>query len=335
MKRDIRQIHEVFAPHDPAHGIKGTPESYRKSIDQIAYTTDMTSSRDSRMARLPKLRRPLAAAAAVAVLATAGVGLYEARRPSPDSLQATPALLAFNRPTKYMNARQVLLRAAMRAKLQRNTLGQGKYQYVETRSWSLDSAISGQAIDSKVISLITQQWISANGSGRLRQSLLEPNGSSSQISNNTYGPGGLSLIWKPGTLSSRPEILRSQLKVGHPARLGPAEVMTAAEDLYSEQPLSPAVRAAILQVIGALPGLRYDGTVTDRAGRHGIAVSLDAAFSGLPTRYVMIFSPASGQLLDAEQILTKTAGRLHVAIPSVIAYTVYLSAKRTNAEHAK
>ncbi len=45
-----------------------------------------------------------------------------------------------------------------------------------------------------------------------------------------------------------------------------------------------------------------------------------------PARYLMIFDPVTGQLLDSEQILTTSAGRLNVAIPAVISYTVYLQA---------
>ena len=44
----------------------------------------------------------------------------------------------------------------------------------------------------------------------------------------------------------------------------------------------------------------------------------------------MIFDPAPRQHLDSEQILTKNAGGLHVPIPSVIAYTVYLDSGRTS-----
>ena len=59
-------------------------------------------------------------------------------------------------------------------------------------------------------------------------------------------------------------------------------------------------------------------------------MSLTSAMSGLPTRYVLIFDQVTGQLLDDEEILTRTAGKLNVAIPAVISYTVYLRAGRTS-----
>jgi hypothetical protein len=125
-------------------------------------------------------------------------------------------------------------------------------------------------------------------------------------------------------------VVRRQLAVGHPSSLGPAETFVAVSDLYNEQPVGPELRAAILRLLATLPGLRYDGTTVDRAGRNGFAISTESDLSGLPTEYLLVFDPATGQLLDSEQILNKSAGKLGVPIPSVIAYTVYLDSRRTN-----
>jgi hypothetical protein len=46
----------------------------------------------------------------------------------------------------------------------------------------------------------------------------------------------------------------------------------------------------------------------------------------LPTRYTVIFSADTGGLIADEQVLTTTAGKLNVAIPAVIGYTLYLEA---------
>ncbi|WP_203888102.1 RNA polymerase sigma factor [Planotetraspora kaengkrachanensis] len=75
-----------------------------------------------------------------------------------------------------------------------------------------------------------------------------------------------------------------------------------------------------------VPGLRYEGTTTDRAGRTGRAFSLDSDHGGLPNRKTLIVDPADGRIVDEEETLTETAGRLGVPIPSVISYTVYLEA---------
>jgi hypothetical protein len=110
---------------------------------------------------------------------------------------------------------------------------------------------------------------------------------------------------------------------------GPAERLVAIQDAYRSMPIPPAVRAAMLRYLTATPGLSVAGTVTDRAGRAGIAFALDSDYSGLPTHYVLIIDPQTGQLLADEATLTTSAGKLNVRIPSVIDYEIFLSATYT------
>jgi hypothetical protein len=129
--------------------------------------------------------------------------------------------------------------------------------------------------------------------------------------------------WRPGSpLTSA----ATRLSVGHPVENGPAETVVAVTDLARERVLTPAERAAVLRVVAALPGLTYRGEVADRAGRPGEAFSIDSAYSGLMTRYTLIVDPRGGGLLGFEEMLTRSAGKLNVAIPSVIGYESYLVA---------
>jgi hypothetical protein len=43
---------------------------------------------------------------------------------------------------------------------------------------------------------------------------------------------------------------------------------------------------------------------------------------GLPQRQILMFDTTTGALLASENLLTKTAGALGVAVPSVISYTL-------------
>jgi hypothetical protein len=43
---------------------------------------------------------------------------------------------------------------------------------------------------------------------------------------------------------------------------------------------------------------------------------------GLPQRQIPMFDTTTGALLASENLLTKTAGALGVAVPSVISYTL-------------
>jgi hypothetical protein len=97
-------------------------------------------------------------------------------------------------------------------------------------------------------------------------------------------------------------------------------------------PLPPRVRAAVLRYLAATPGLTVTGPVTDRRGRNGIGFSIESAYSGLPTRYTLIIDPRDGRLLDDEQMLTTSAGKLNVTVPAIIGYTVLLSAAYTDTD---
>jgi hypothetical protein len=95
-------------------------------------------------------------------------------------------------------------------------------------------------------------------------------------------------------------------------------------------PLPPKVRAAMLRYLAATATLAVEGEVTDRAGRPGLAFSLDSAYGGLPAHYTVVIDPQTGHVLDFEQMLTTDAGKLNVAVPAVISYDVYLSAQHTD-----
>lgn len=263
--------------------------------------------------------------------------------PTMQPLAATPQLLSFQGGGQAVSAREILTKAAASAERQPGLTGTGRYQYVETQGWYLDTAMSSQGAGSAVIPVLRRQWIAGDGSGEIvtrpgkpyfpseasRRAWQSAGAARPRPTEQTFGRGELQFMWRPGSLSSDPAVLRRQLEVGHPASLGPAETMVAVSDLYNEQAVGPAVRAAVMRLVSTLPGLQYDGTTTDRAGRRGVGVSTESDLSGLPTRYILIFDPDTGQLLDSEQVLTVTAGKLDVPIPSVIAYTAYLAAYRT------
>jgi hypothetical protein len=347
VSNDAETIRRLFARYDPAADVTDDARKYPASPEQITARWPAGPAWERRAPGVSR-RRLLAGGvtsvtAAAAVLAAVMVSRDPAA-PAMHGLAATPRLLSFQEGSQVVSAREVLEKAASSAQRQPDRAGAGRYQYVETRGWYLNTAISARAARSAVIPVIRRQWIAADGSGRIitrpgspwfpsaesRRAWHEAGDARPRPADQTYGPGGLSFMWRPGSLSSDPAVLRRQLAEGHPASLGPAETLVAVGDLYGEQPVDPAIRAAVLRVIAALPGLRYDGTATDRAGRTGIGVSVESDLSGLPTRYIMIFSPGTGQLLDSEQVLTTSAGKLGVPIPSVIAYTIYLSSGRTH-----
>lgn len=182
---------------------------------------------------------------------------------------------------------------------------------------------------SEVVPVLSESWISADGAGRTVTTVEDP-GKGAHRENERHGPGELAGNQDLRILSADDRLLSEQLAPGHPAQNGPAERLVAIKDIYGQVPVPPAVRAAILRYLAATPTLTATGTVTDRAGRAGLAFSLDSDYSGLPTRYTLIIDPSDGRLLASEDTLTTRAGALNVPIPSVIGYTTHLAANFTD-----
>ena len=137
-------------------------------------------------------------------------------------------------------------------------------------------------------------------------------------------------MWPLGSLAIDDATLTRQLQHDHPVSNGPAERLVAIQDAYLEMPLRPAVRAAMLRYLAATPSLTYSGAATDRAGRNAVAFSVVSSYAGLPTRYTLLIDARTGGLLDYEETLTQTAGKLGVKIPAVISYMLFLSAGYTD-----
>lgn len=96
-------------------------------------------------------------------------------------------------------------------------------------------------------------------------------------------------------------------------------------DLLRETDAAPKVRAALYRVAAGLNGVELVGSVKDRAGRSGTAVSMVNAQSslGLEQR-VLIFDPHTAVLLAEEDALLQDVDYLDADPPIVIGYNTYL-----------
>jgi len=309
----------------------------REDLAHILATPRVVAAPPVPEARAPRragARRPgrlglavaLTTVAAVA-LSVAGLGLDLGRdRPAGGAYAATPALLEYT--PAGTDAAAALRRIADRTATLPDTTGDGRYALVETRSWDLFTRIDGdRRITSAVVESRTSTWTAADGSGRLLRRYQVP-GKRPHVEDQAMAAGGLALMWPLRSLAPDDAALARELERNHPVANGPAERLVAIADAYRQMPLPPAVRAAVLRYLADTPGLALTGRVVDRAGRAGIAVSVDSDHSGLPTRYTLIVDPGDGRLLGTEDMLTTTAGKLGVPVPSVIGYTVFLDGGR-------
>jgi hypothetical protein len=103
------------------------------------------------------------------------------------------------------------------------------------------------------------------------------------------------------------------------------ERFTIVGDLLRETVGTPQLRAALYRVAAELSGVELVGTMTDRAGRTGIAVSMtnDQSSRGLERR-VLIFDPDTSMLLAEEDVLLHEVDWLDAEPPLVIGYNTYL-----------
>jgi hypothetical protein len=280
-------------------------------------------------AEIPSFRQPLrrshAAQNLVAFTAIVAVGALLLVRAL--GAGAGPALAETPPPLHYVpagaeapSARALLIRLAATAARQPapTATSAGWYAYVKTVGWYLTLGQSPGA--GSVFPQTTQSWLKPNGSGRV----VNTTGAGSARTVDDMRVGSGPRLFK---LSTDPTVLARQLAVGHPQSDGPQERLVAFTDTASQQPIAPAAEAAILRLIAATPRLVNRGAVTDRAGRSGVAVSLNAPQLG--NAYTLILSPHTGQLLGFEQTAIGNAANRHVRPGAVVAYTTIINAGYT------
>jgi hypothetical protein len=110
--------------------------------------------------------------------------------------------------------------------------------------------------------------------------------------------------------------LRELLKVKYGAGAVPKEVTM----VYDRYAVPRPIRAQILRILADVPGFVWRGTVTDRVGRTGVAITFDDREHGQQS--LLIFDPHTGQLL-AHELLTLKPKRIST-------YQVILATDRTD-----
>jgi hypothetical protein len=139
-------------------------------------------------------------------------------------------------------------------------------------------------------------------------------------------PPGASLV-DPTPLSTDPGILAHRLDSIDKLALGPQSALRALAEVNQWQVPGREVRAAAVAVLRDTDGLAYHGTVTDRAGRPGIAVAATSDNGG--TRDLVILDPHTGELLAYEHTAIRDPGKLGITEPTVVTYTLYVIHTRT------
>ncbi len=344
MNRDVQALRDMLEQHDPSGSIGGfdPAEDARATaaFNAIVATPRPIVLSEPRHPSKPLSRRFApgfvpALAVAIALIAVS-VGT---ERSSTQAPVATPAMLDF-RLVAAESASQLLDRMAQAADRQPALPPVGReFWYLRTANWHLTTAVS-EKTTSLVRPRIQEVWVGANGSARVVEATAAPippaDGSPASekeaVNALPSGGGAVTTDYAPGEystgqriLSTDPAVLAQQfLSPNNPDIPDNVETLVAIISRLRQQPLPPPLLAAMYRVLGGLSGVEDAGTVTDRAGRPGVAIAMTSDYSGLPTRYVLIIDPDTAAPLANEQILTTDAGKLKVPIPSVSSYTTYV-----------
>lgn len=251
--------------------------------------------------------------AVVATAAVLSIVLVVFTGRSPATAQ-TPPSLTFQPSTDGRTATQVLdSLAAIAAK--QPQLTPGPYLFTSMRGWYLNTSqtLDGPATSDGIVDTTREAWRSRTGVIRLVQTT-----GSQQTESRLDQPIKTDLENLPSEAAQLGPILET-----HSPNYGPGSLVGSVADAWSADPaLSPSVNAGLLRVLADQPGLAVLGTVTDRAGRQGIAISGNVS-NGYTEQRILVVDPSTGRLLSYETVFL-SGDELPVDAPATTGYTLWL-----------
>ncbi|QNE18196.1 hypothetical protein F1D05_10190 [Kribbella qitaiheensis] len=290
-------------------------------------------------------RRTVMIGVAATLVAAAGLVVVDPFGSTGVAIAATPVLLDGELRTGGPAKAQLLVLAAVAAKDTSLPGDAGSTHSVRTSTWDLSTRVDGETVRSAVLpEQIDLVWSSDQPGRRTvrtgepyfpsesyRQAWVragKPGKAGEVVSDDTIAAGSRE-SWFTYPLPTAPAPLLAAFKVAHPIDVdGTGALVTAVRDLAKDTVPVPAVRAAVLQLLAGRSDVVWLGALKDRASRPVEAFAVDTSYTGLPQRQVLMFDAVTGALLASEDLLTKTAGALGVAVPSVISYTLFFPTGR-------
>jgi hypothetical protein len=203
----------------------------------------------------------------------------------------------------------------------------GGYTYHETRVWGDPTMVDPSGRYALSWSSRTEVW---QGAGSSRQVTTQLGVQYPDQASRDYwtahpemtrprerkgGPGGHAGPFPVITEDTRPPMPTTRAGLAAFLHTGDsAAAMRGTYWFYNRYAVPRATRAEILRVLATVPGLRWRGEVTDRAGRAGVAVTYDDGAHDEES--LLVFDPRTGELLAHEMVVLKP---IHLT-----SYTVFL-----------
>ncbi|WP_328651333.1 CU044_5270 family protein [Micromonospora sp. NBC_00330] len=311
----------LLGPADPARNAAvGSPlVSARELIDRAGATETVAGRRRAHPTRRMVLAAGTLAVAvgAVAVLQPFGEGAPEtpAEPPAAAGLVLVPVAYQFDEDPPAAGPQLRML--ADKIKDAAYDHQSGRYMYHHTKLWGDPVMTSADGRHHVAFASETKIWKAADGTGNQVMTQLEPQYPDQESRDYwqresigrpaaTGTPAPKVMPLPPEELrppSADPSELRERLKVEYGAGAASKWVGT----LYGQYVVPREIRAAVLRVLADVPGFRWRGQVTDRAGRHGVAVTFDDREHDQQS--LLIFDPKTGELL-ADELLTLSPVRM-------------------------
>jgi hypothetical protein len=205
-------------------------------------------------------------------------------------------------------AATVLRQAAAHARAQKIP-GEGPVLYVR----SVNAYMATSERDFSVLEPHTREvWVGPKG-GRVRSTTGTPRFLSERDRRNWIAAGRPEIEGgrnfdlpipreKRNALPSDPDALFDELEDssrGHSEGTY-REMFTLAADAFRATNITPALRAALYEVVAQIPGVELIGPVKDPVGRPGVAVAMDHPNQG--TRHTLVIDPDTGTMLSEQQV---------------------------------
>jgi len=141
----------------------------------------------------------------------------------------------------------------------------------------------------------------------------QPRGANARPSAFSIGPVTTAAL---EALPTDPDALRARFlgsierafaQAGRPVRGAQRELRWAVISLLEQTaaPTPPALQAALLRLLGQLPGVEPRGTTTDAVGRRGFVVA--TTYLELAQRHELVIDPATGALLETRDVTTRAS----------------------------
>jgi len=207
----------------------------------------------------------------------------------------------------------------------------GRYAYRHGKSWGATRLTSAEGHEMSFVEE-EESWTAPDGSGRHRQRTVAaefpdeasrrywegevaggrfppiPNESvlddppASTSSSPSPSPASDPGVPVPLTDRTLPPSRRAELAERLRAQYGAFDAAKWTMELYRAYVVPRETRRQVIEILATLDGFVWRGRVTDRAGRSGVAISVDRRTGDERYQMVLVFDPNTGELLALDYV---------------------------------